>query len=252
MISSRHPDGDDALFADFVPRVGDVFMREPRTFTITVGSMLILVMLMPLGEGFVDRTAAGMLAGRRWFEGLADAARDVWRAGAVSMLGTVFRLAAIACVVGLTRHHELSMRGLALPVTLSLLLWLFVGLMLAVRDLAMWPSHPRMRERLRVAMLVLMQFPLRMIVLALGSRAMQLAFAAIALVASTSPAPLHGARLLGLYALASGCFFAAALVRAARFQGFGALARRVGATPEGASTGARSDEPGVPSLDPSA
>lgn len=250
MISSRHPDGDNALFADFVPRLGDVFLREPRTLTITLGSLLFALMLVPLGEGFVDRTGTGILAGRRWFEAVGDAARDLWRVTAVSVLGTVFRLAAVVCVVGLVRNQELSARGLALPMTIAFLLSLFVGLMLAVRDLAMWPSPWRFRMRLRVALLVLMQFPLRMIVIALGTRTMQLGFTAAAFLASTSPAPLHGARLLGLYTLAIGCVLVAGLVRAARFRAFGALANRV--TPANERTDDRAGVPGVPSLDPSA
>ncbi len=227
-IASRHPDGDDALFADFVPRLGDVMLREPRTLGLALASMVLVVLLVPLGEGFVDRTGAGFAAGRLGYDALGDAARDLWRAGAVSVLGTLFRGAAVLCVYGLVREHELSVRALALPGTLTFLLALFVGLVLAIRDCAMWPSHPRMRERLRVAFLVLMQFPLRMILVALGTRAVQLAFAGIAFVASTSPAHVHGITLAALYALAAACWFAASMVRAARFQVFGALADRVG------------------------
>ncbi len=250
MISARHPDGDDVLFADFVARLGDVFVREPRTLTIAFESMLVVLVVVPLGEGFVDRTGAGVLGGRPWFYALGDAARDLWRAGAVSLLGSVFRFAAIAAVVGLVRNRELSVRALALPITIALLLALFVGLILAMRDLAMLPTPARMRERLHVAMLVLMQFPLRMIAIALGSRGVQLGFSALALLASASPAPLHGAKLLALYALVLACSFSTGLVRAARFSAFGALARRV--TPEGARTDDQSGGLGAPSLGPSA
>lgn len=227
LVASRHPDGDDALFLDFIPRLGDVMLREPRTLGIAAASMLLVLILAPLGEGFVDRTGAGILWGRRGYDALGDAARDLWRAGAISMLGTVFRGAALLCVYGLVRGHELSVKALALPGTLAFLLALFVGLMLAVRDLAMWPSHTRMRERLRVGILVLMHFPLRMIVVALGTRAAQIGFAAIAFVASTRPGAVHGVALVGLYGLAAGCWFAGAGVRAARFQALRALASRV-------------------------
>ena len=225
-IAGRHPEGDDALFADFVPRLGDVMIREPRTLTLAATSLVLVLLLVPLGEAFVDRTGAGILAGRRGPEALGDAARDLWRAGALSVTGTIFRGAALVCVYGLMRGRELTAAALALPATIAFLLALFVGLVLAIRDLAMWPNHTRMRGRLRVAMQVLMQFPLRMAVVALGTRAVQLAFAAIAFVASTSPAHAHGPRLAGLYALAAVCWFTGGLVRAARFQALGALAAR--------------------------
>lgn len=249
-ISMRHPDGDDALFAELLPRLGDVVTREPRTLLLSITSLLLLALLAPLGEAWVDRTGSALLAGRRATEACGDAVGEAFRLGGVSLFSGLFRGAALACVIGLFRYRELSMPALALPATISFLLGCFVGLVLALRDLLFWPSQPTLRGRLRVGLLVLVRFPLRMIVLALGSRALSFAFTSVALVASTSPARLHGFALVLLYALVAICFAAAALSRALRFSGFGALAERV--RPEGERTDDRPDGPDAPSLDPAA
>lgn len=250
-ISSRHPDADDVLFVDLAARLGDVGLREPRVFVVTVSSLLLGVVLAPLGEGLVDRIGTAMLVGRRMGDALADSAREAFRLGGVSLFGTLFRLAGIACVIGLFRHRELSMPALALPLTISVLLVGFVGIVLGLRDLAFWPGPAvteTLRARMRVALLVLLDAPLRMTVLALGTRALSLAFTSIAFVASTSPTPVHGLKLLGVYALALACLAAASLTRALRFAGLGALTERV--TPAGARRDDRFVARDVPNLDP--
>lgn len=249
-LSGRHPDADAALFSDFAARVADVGLREPRSFSVPLTALGIGLLLVPLGEGVVDRVGAGMLRGARGGEAIGDGVSEAFRIGPVSLFGTLFRGAALTCVVGLFRHREWTPAALALPLTLSLLLVLFTGVVLGLRDTMCWPGVETLRVRLRVALLVLLHAPLRMVLLALGTRALGLAFAAIAFVASTSPTPLTGAKLIGVYALAGGCFFAGALCRALRFAGLGALAEAV--TPRDARTDDPLAEPDAPSPDPTA
>ena len=249
-LASRHPDGDDALFADLLPRLGDLMVREPRLLTLPAASLLLLTVLSPLGEGLVDRVGTAILAGRRTSSALSDSAHEAFRLGGVSVFGCLFRLAAIACVVDLFRYRELTANALALPATISFLLLVFLGVVLALRDLLFVPSASTLKARVGLALRVLLQYPARMVVLALCTRALALAFAAVAFVASTSPAPRHGAALWFSFALCGACYAAAACARALRFAGLGALVERI--RPEGARTDDRSDEPGDPSLDPGA
>jgi len=257
-VSSRHPDGDDALFSELLPRLGDVLTREPRTLLLPLVWLGLLVILGPLGEGFVDRVTTTLLAGGRVPEGLAAAARDLFPVGAVSVLATTVRLAAVACIGSVVRHEALTPKALALPITVALLLGAFVALVLGLRDLVCVPTASRVRSRLQVALVVLQRYPVRLGAWALGSRALGIACSGLGLLLAANPQVLHGGRLAFTYGVAATGVLATALLRAARFQALGALAARArprlaeSLRPEDARTSDRSDAPDAPSPDPAA